>query len=89
MKPNIVFLLTSLILCEWLGLASIGLAAGGEWTKKTNMPIPRQGLVTAVVNGNIYAIGGIGGWGLDPLVATVEAYDPRTDTWGSGCGKNG
>ena len=42
------------------------------------MPTARHSLVTSVVNGSIYAIGG-GEPGV-PL-AVVEAYDPITDTW--------
>ena len=59
------------------------------WTRKTDMPTSRI-TSTAVVNGKIYAIGGkkihkrrIGpGWGYDITeLATVEMYDPVTDTW--------
>lgn len=45
------------------------------WEKKANMPTARWGLSTSVVNGKIYAIGGIGG------LTAVEEYDPVTDTW--------
>ncbi|MBM3235253.1 hypothetical protein FJZ31_03030 [Candidatus Poribacteria bacterium] len=47
------------------------------WTKKADIPIPRQGLSTSVVNGKIYAIGGSAGG----VVSTVEEYDPVTDIW--------
>lgn len=59
------------------------------WTQKADMPTSRI-TSTAVVNGKIYAIGGekihkrrIGpGWGYDITeLATVEMYDPVTDTW--------
>ncbi|MDE0467225.1 MAG: hypothetical protein OYL97_09210 [Candidatus Poribacteria bacterium] len=50
------------------------------WTQKADMPTPRD-TVTCVVNGKIYAIGGLAfdktQWRLD----TVEVYDPATDTW--------
>ena len=42
------------------------------------MPTARWSLATGVVNGIIYAIGGVSSSG---IVATVEAYNPRTDTW--------
>ncbi len=42
------------------------------------MPTPRQALSTCVVDGKIYAIGG---WDGTRTVATVEQYDPTTDTW--------
>jgi len=63
------------------------------WTRKADMPTPRNALSTAVVDGKVYAIGGWGydrpegGWeSIDPTMtgqdfSTVEAYDPKTDTW--------
>ena len=53
------------------------------WTRKADMPTPRGGLCTAVVNGKIYAIGGVTGMagGGDPLVRVVEEYDPIADVW--------
>ena len=42
------------------------------------MPTGRSGLSSSVVNGRIYAIGGIGSSG---LLAIVEEYDPSTNTW--------
>jgi len=56
--------------------------ATDTWKNITNMPTPRAGLSTSVVNGIIYAIGGSkgnleGGRGY----STVEAYNPVTDTW--------
>jgi hypothetical protein len=63
------------------------------WTRKADMPTPRNALSTAVVDGKVYAIGGWGyerpdgGWeSIDPTAtgqdfSTVEAYDPKTDTW--------
>ena len=43
------------------------------------MPTTRSGFSTSVVNGQIYAIGGIGRNG--QAISAVEAYDPMTDTW--------
>ncbi len=48
---------------------------GGTWTKKGEMPTARWAPATCVVDGKIYAIGGIGG------PKKVEEYDPATDTW--------
>ena len=50
------------------------------WTKKADMPNPRWGMSTSVVNGKIYAIGGASGTSQIGL-KTVEEYDPKTDTW--------
>jgi len=52
------------------------------WTTKSEMPTPRHALSTSVVNGKVYAIGGyLPGVRNYPGVATVEVYDPATDTW--------
>ena len=50
-----------------------------KWEKKTDMPTPRWGVTTTVVNGKIYAIGGFADGGI--ALPTVEVYDPQTDTW--------
>jgi N-acetylneuraminic acid mutarotase len=52
------------------------------WTVKSEMPTARRSLSTSALDGKIYAIGGYapdapGHAG----VATVEVYDPATDTW--------
>jgi N-acetylneuraminic acid mutarotase len=63
------------------------------WIRRADMPTPRNALSTAVVDGKVYAIGGWGydrpegGWdSIDQNLtgqdfSTVEAYDPKTDTW--------
>ena len=43
------------------------------------MSTPREGLSTGVVNGKIYAVGGVGR-GLS-RISTVEEYNPVTDIW--------
>ena len=52
--------------------------ATDTWTKKADMPTARWGLSTSVVNGRIYAIGGVT---MTTTLSTVEEYDPVTDTW--------
>lgn len=58
------------------------------WTAKASMPTPRAYLTAvAAPDGKIYAIGGFSGPNrTDPsgYLATVEVYDPSTDTWSSG-----
>jgi predicted secreted protein/N-acetylneuraminic acid mutarotase len=63
-----------------LGMVSIGLAAEDTWTRKTDMPTARSCHSTSVVNGKIYAIGGMRNASSAPL-SVVEEYDPETDTW--------
>jgi N-acetylneuraminic acid mutarotase len=50
----------------------------GMWVKKQDMPTARYAMASAVVNGNIYVIGG---WGNNKYLDTVEMYDPRLDRW--------
>jgi len=61
-------------------LSSTSLAQEDIWTRKADMPTPRIALCTSVVNGKIYAIGGIANWNLSVLSA-LEEYDPATDIW--------
>jgi RNA polymerase sigma factor (sigma-70 family) len=49
------------------------------WTKKKDMPTARFALSTSVVNGKIYALGGL--FTPTSSTSTVEEYDPTTDTW--------
>lgn len=50
----------------------------GPWTTKASMPTARYAMGSAVLNNKIYVIGGNNASG---TVATVEEYDPSTDTW--------
>lgn len=52
----------------------------GGW--ETRAPLaggPRQETAVAALDGEVYVVGGFAAGGA--LVARVEAYDPRTDTW--------
>ena len=80
MKRNIVILAISLIVTGLLGAASHSLAQGGAWKKKSPMPTARSDLAAAAVGGKIYALGGRDAQ-LQERLATVEEYDPATDTW--------
>ena len=53
---------------------------GDTWVKKADMPTPRLGLATCVLNGKIYAVGGYAAAGALGI-STVEEYDPATDSW--------
>ena len=53
--------------------------ATDTWTPKADMPTGRTYFSTSVVNGKIYAIGGLT-TGTNHL-SPVEEYDPVTDTW--------
>ncbi|MCL5432978.1 MAG: C39 family peptidase [Patescibacteria group bacterium] len=46
------------------------------------MPTPRRDFGIATdADGNIYAVGGYGGYGYRWLLNVVEMYDPKNDTW--------
>jgi N-acetylneuraminic acid mutarotase len=55
------------------------------WQTEAPMPIARASLQASVVNGKIYAMGGIIDWiQRTPDVTNVnEVYDPQTNTWAS------
>ena len=70
------------LLIAFLSLSAIGMAQEGTWARKADMKFPRGGLSTAVVDGKIYAIGGITRvGGLPQTLLTVEVYDPATNKW--------
>jgi RNA polymerase sigma factor (sigma-70 family) len=51
----------------------------GKWTKKADMPTARAALVTSVINGKIYVIGGM--QAANAILSNVEEYDPIKDEW--------
>jgi N-acetylneuraminic acid mutarotase len=51
------------------------------WTRKANMPTARALLSTSILDGRIYAIGGVQRTDQDIPISTVEEYDPATDAW--------
>ncbi len=80
MKRKMFGTIASFMFIAFLGaFPKMGFAQEGKWTKKAVMPTPRGGLSTSVVNGKIYAIGGLGGG--NNVLSTVEEYDPKTDKW--------
>src|SRR5262249_25746540 len=61
--------------------APIDQLAPGHWMMLTAMPTARQEVAAAALQGRVWVIGGLGKTG-DP-VATVEAFDPKTNEWTS------
>lgn len=56
----------------------------GAWVRKTDMPSPRLGFASAVVNGVIYLVGGYIQSGTNApydIAPSMLAYDPASDTW--------
>ncbi len=77
-KIKITFVVVGLVTA--IVLTSAGSARAATWTQKADMPTARWNLSTSVVDGKVYAIGGLTVYrGTD--LATVEVYDPVTDTW--------
>jgi len=64
----------------WILFASTGRTQdGGTWEMRAPMPVRRQEVATAALNGKIYVIGG---FDENPRsTATVEVYNPVNDTW--------
>jgi len=60
---------------------SIGRSQNGNWETRAPMRVRRQELVTGALNGKVYAIGGYDQ--NNNSTATVQVYDPITDTWAS------
>jgi hypothetical protein len=50
----------------------------GVWHDVAPMPTPRDNLATAVLRGQVYAVGGVDRVG---ITAVVEVYNPRTGWW--------
>ena len=69
------------VLCGPMLLVSAALAQGGAWSTKAPMPTARSSLAVDQINGIVYAAGGFTGSKF--AVATVEAYDPGTNSWTS------
>lgn len=57
--------------------------SNNSWSTATPMPTARMGLVAAVINGRIYAIGGRTDGYSTSAVGTVEVFDPVTNLWTS------
>jgi N-acetylneuraminic acid mutarotase len=78
MRAHFTVFMLGLLL--WLMFGSIGRAQGsGTWETRAPMPVARQELATGALNGKVYVIGGYDG--LANSTATVEVYNPITDTW--------
>ncbi len=53
-----------------------------KWTTKAPMPTPRYALGVGFVHGILYAVGGVQPGPVTPaLGTTVEAYDPKANSW--------
>ena len=66
------------VLCSVL-LPAAGFAEVGVWEEVASLNVARGGLGAAVVDGRIYAIGGLGA--RFPIEGAVEAYHPERDVW--------
>ena len=73
-----IVLCGAFLLVELLSQFSISLAQG-PLTEKAPMPSERSALCTAVLDGKIYAIGGLRNE--EAVLSVVEVYDPATDSW--------
>jgi len=78
-NPTTVFTLLLIISFSLSAVAVPSVDASEDsWTTMAELPTARSGLEVAVVDGKIYAIGGINQEGFR---ATTEEYDPTTNSW--------
>ncbi len=81
MRKSIVLLLFLLMGLCVVEVKTVSAVAEDSWMSVTPMPTARSMLGVAVVDGKIYAIGGISG--TQNILGTNEVYDPETNTWSS------
>ena len=78
-KLHNLFLVEAIVLLGLLLMVSIGLAQGGAWYPKADIPTTRCFASSCEIDGKIYVIGG--GQHVSTCLNTMEVYDPATDTW--------
>jgi len=78
--PAKIVLCGAFLLVALLSQFSNSLAQDKPWTTKAPMPTARFWYSCEVVNGKIYVFGGAA-TNNTPALASVEEYDPVTDTW--------
>lgn len=81
---TIRLLLAAILLGGCLGVTTpssgpVDQRAPGRWAVGAPMPTPRQEVAVAALAGHVWVIGGFGSGGYP--TATVERYDPTTDSW--------
>ena len=54
------------------------LDAAAGWVARASLPVARGAMAIGVINGRIYAVGGLSG---SVAVNHLTVYDPRTDAW--------
>jgi N-acetylneuraminic acid mutarotase len=83
---NFRFLKAFVIAVSTLALLSVGTPARaqGIWRAKGVAPATAYGFAVGAVDGKVYKVGGVAivnGYDTSTVLATVWAYDPRTDSW--------
>jgi N-acetylneuraminic acid mutarotase len=73
----IIVAIAILLLSATFHFSSVA-ADGDSWAERAPMPTARAGLGVAVVNGKIYAIGGLDN---NTYLGVNEEYDPDTNSW--------
>ncbi|PYK39557.1 MAG: hypothetical protein DME60_09605 [Verrucomicrobia bacterium] len=79
MKTRSATILATIITALIAFTSACDALAQGTWETKTSMPSNHYSFGTGVVNGIIYAVGGINNQSMN--VGTMEAYDPVINTW--------
>ncbi len=74
----IAMLIIAMMVLPAINFPAVKAEDQSSWNPLTPMPTARSGLGVAVVNGKIYAIGGLSG---DVPVRNNEQYDPASNSW--------
>jgi len=80
-SPRMRIIGFGVVISEFLSMASLCSGVQDVWTQRADMPTPRWGHTSAVVNGKIYVIGGGSSETDFRYLSSVEEYDPLADTW--------
>ena len=72
-------MVTVVMLMALLGVAAVGIAQVGTWTRKADMPIETAFHGAVVVDGTIYIVGGSHN-DYNPIME-IRAYNPWVETW--------
>jgi Kelch motif protein len=70
----------SIVVILWSRVPLLAQSSGpGPWTTLAPMPLPRQEVSSAALDGKIYVIAGFNPGG--GSTSDVQVYDPKTDSW--------